>query len=454
MHSPTPSQQKDSIIRAQSPFGRRYMKPINGIQTKGFARSAQRRSSVLTLGSIERLQNFYAKKDLKVNKGGTLGFHQALVEEPDDMDEQLPTPREPPPSWIDLDVETDLDVLLNICFADIQTTLSTWAMITGPRLSSSSASSHPLSTDGNADTFQILPLLQTVTTMLGSVRNYTVHRHDLSNEAVSKLRHASLNLLESMKELENQHRMEEELEEGDNEAGFLYRSSDFELLEKERLAIHKYLEVVETYAFNPPHHIGSPPAMFTPEIQALMGKTSILSLTESELNEELKQKEKGHLVTKKSSGVPVWLERGSFVNNPLGRYYALLSDNLDDYNLEEGVSFPNPEEDEDAFLQFLADGIILCNAYNSVVKRSRRPFGFITKIHNDSRRTYRAIENLRFFSAACKFRFELTFDEFEPSEIARKTDKGLNMVKKTVTQFCDCVIRELREQVDSTLKQH
>lgn len=29
----------DSIIRAQSPFGRRYLKPINGIQTKGFARS-------------------------------------------------------------------------------------------------------------------------------------------------------------------------------------------------------------------------------------------------------------------------------------------------------------------------------------------------------------------------------------------------------------------------------
>lgn len=31
----------DSIIRAQSPFGRRYMKPINGIQTKGFARSGK-----------------------------------------------------------------------------------------------------------------------------------------------------------------------------------------------------------------------------------------------------------------------------------------------------------------------------------------------------------------------------------------------------------------------------
>ncbi|KAI9360164.1 hypothetical protein BD770DRAFT_385000, partial [Pilaira anomala] len=98
------------------------------------------------------------------------------------------------------------------------------------------------------------------------------------------------------------------------------------------------------------------------------------------------------------------------------------------------------------------DGIILCNVYNNIVKRSRRPFGFITKIHNDSRRTYRAIENLRFFSAACKFRFELTFDEFDPSEIARKTDKGLVMIKNTVALFCECVIRELREQVDSIQK--
>lgn len=237
------------------------------------------------------------------------------------MDDQLPTPREPPPSWIDLDIETDLDVLLSICFQDIQTTLSTWAMITGPRLSSSSASSHPLANSSNNTseentntTFQILPLLETVTTMLGSVRNYTVHRHDLSSVAVSKLRYASLDLLESMKELENQHRVEEEGESGED--GFLYKSSDFELLEKERQAIHKYLDVIETHAFNPPHNIGSPPAMFTPEIQALMGKTSILSLTEEEEREQIKQKIANNNTT---NGIPNWLERGSFVNDPMGK---------------------------------------------------------------------------------------------------------------------------------------
>ncbi|KAI7883855.1 uncharacterized protein EV154DRAFT_428091 [Mucor mucedo] len=311
----SPFPPNDNIVRAQSPFGRRYLKPINGIQTKGFARSAQRRSSVLTLGSIERLQNFYAKRDLKVNKGGTLGFHGPLMEEPDDIDDQLPTPRAPPPSWIDLDIETDLDVLLSLCFEDIQTTLSTWAMVTGPRLSSSSASSHPLAESTENSTFQIIPLLQTVTKMLSSVRNYTVHRHDLSDTAVSKLRHASLDLLESMKELENQHRVEDDDEEDEDGDGFLYRSSDFELLEKERLAIHKYLDVVEAHAFNPPHHIGSPPAMFTPEIQALMGKTSILSLTENELEQQTNLKKITDISTKKTNGIPEWLKRGSFEND-------------------------------------------------------------------------------------------------------------------------------------------
>ncbi|ORE10155.1 hypothetical protein BCV72DRAFT_315755 [Rhizopus microsporus var. microsporus] len=441
----------DKIIRAASPHGRRYLKPINGIQTKGFARSALRRSSVLTLGSIERLQNFYAKRELKVNKGGTLGFQKTLTEEPDDFDEQLPTPKAPPPSWIDLDVETDLDVLLNICFGDIQHTLTTWSMVVGPRQSSSSStSSHPLSSDSADDSsraatptegnFQILPLIQSVTKMLDSVRNYTVHRHDLSDSALAKLRQASLALLEAMKDLENQYR-----EEGNDEEGYLYKASEFNLLERERQAIHNYLRAVETYAFNPPHHIGSPPAVFTPEIQALMGRTSILSLSDDELNE--------NNTKKVANSIPVWLERGSFPNDSLGRYHALLVDNQATSDSNEEISIPDPKEDEDAFLGCLADGKALCIAYNNIVKRSKRPFGFINKIHSDTRRTYRAVENLRFFTAACKFRFELTFDEFDPSEIARKTDKGLVMIKNIVAAFCDCVICELREQVDMIQKQ-
>lgn len=243
-----------------------------------------------------------------LNRGGTLGFQNlVLSEEPDDMEDHLPTPREPPPSWIDLDVPQDLDVLLKTCFDDIQSTLTTWSMVTGPnRTSSSSSSSNPSEPD-DTNSFQILPLLESVTKMLSSIKNYTVNRHDLSQSAVSKLRNAALDLLETMKELESQYRMHEEDSEEVENNGYLYRSSDFDLLEKERQAIHKYLNIVEQFAFNPPHHIGSPPAVFTPEIKALMGKTEILSLTEDT-----------------TYRVPEWLQRGSFTNDLMGKHMLLI----------------------------------------------------------------------------------------------------------------------------------
>ncbi|CAO3659638.1 unnamed protein product [Rhizopus stolonifer] len=311
-------------------------------------------------------------------------------------------------------------------------------MVVSPRQSSSSASyqlsSESADEQSRATTpegcFQIIPLIQSVTKMLDSVRNYTMHRHDLSDAALSKLRHASLALLEDMKDLESQNR-----EDGNDEEGYMYKSSDFNLLGKERMAINDYLRVVESDGFNPSHRIGSPPAVFSPEIQALMGKTSILSLSDDTIEKE-------------TNKIPLWLQENSFPDNPIGKCHALFIDSQDKNSVEQ-IDIPNPTENEDAFLECLADGRVLCNAYNNIVKQSKRPFGFISKIHPDTRRTYRAVENLRFFAAACKFRFELVFDKFDPSEIARRTDKGLFMTKNVAITFCDCAIQELLEQIDS-----
>lgn len=44
LHSPIPFS-SDNVVRAQSPFGRRYLKPINGIQIKGFARSGKKKKT-------------------------------------------------------------------------------------------------------------------------------------------------------------------------------------------------------------------------------------------------------------------------------------------------------------------------------------------------------------------------------------------------------------------------
>ncbi|KAI7847359.1 hypothetical protein BDC45DRAFT_356623 [Circinella umbellata] len=326
--SPTP----DNIIRSASPFGRRYKKPINGIQTKGFARSAKRRSSVLTLGSIERLQNFYARRDLKLNKEGLLGFKRDIVvEEPEDFDDtdnldQLPTPQAPPPSWRDLDVETDLDVLLSHCFDDIQQTLTQWAMVTGPRQHSSVSSrgSHNSNDSNTTDEgFQILPLLDSVTKMINSVKNYTHHRHDLSNHALHKVRHAALDLLESIKSLETRFRKDQEqAEQAITEGGglgigeYTYHTSEFGMLENERKAIHTYLLTVENFAFNPPHHIGSPPAAFSYEIKALMAKTSV---EQEETNEDALHLPQPAQQSTIHQGLPDWLQRATFQDDAIGK---------------------------------------------------------------------------------------------------------------------------------------
>ncbi|KAI7849937.1 hypothetical protein BDC45DRAFT_264842 [Circinella umbellata] len=451
----------NNVIRAMSPEGRRYIKPVNGIQTKGFARSAQRRSSVLTLGSIERLQHFYAKRDLKVNKGGILGFkkndlttakalQQQQIEEEDDDEEEMILPedrQEPPPSWMQLDVETDLDVLLAQCFQNVQVMLHNWSM-----LSECSDSDTCSDNEGGVgggrkgSATHIASLLQSVTRTLDSVRTYTLHRNDLSEHVMKKLRHAGIQLLGAVKELELRHQSGEL---GDDEGFIPYTG-----LHPERMAIIDYLIIVEDFAFNPSHHNfidqrQQQPVVFGFEINDLLSSrrqqhnniTFSSSSSTTTLNND--NNSKRHT---SSSDVTSWLDSACFVNDDIGRYHALLCDNIPDQVLSD------PHSDEDEFLTQLADGRILCNVYNNIVNRSHRPFGLINKIHEDTKRTFRATENLRFFAAACKLRFDLNFYPFDPVEIARKTERGLFMLKLALTAFCSCVINELRESVNTVSK--
>lgn len=188
-----------------------------------------------------------------------LGFSLAnLSEEPEDLD-RLPTPIAPPPSWHNLDVETDLDILLQQAFDDIESMLETWSMIAGP--------------PEDQQRVEVLPLLQSVTEMLNSVKNYILHRHDLLDLAVSKLRSAALKLLESMTHFENKYRSLED--NGDSASGYVYNTMDYGNLNTERNAILEYLNTIEQYGFNPPHHVGAPYAGYSAIIKNLMIKTSI-----------------------------------------------------------------------------------------------------------------------------------------------------------------------------------
>ncbi|KAI8577462.1 hypothetical protein K450DRAFT_251774 [Umbelopsis ramanniana AG] len=344
-----------------------------------------------------------------------LGFSLTkLSEEPEDLD-RLPTPIAPPPSWHNLDVETDLDVLMQHMFDDIEIMLTAWAIIVGPP----SESEH----------VQILPLLQTVTEMLNSVKNYILHRHDLTEFALGKLRNEALKLLETMSHLETKYRA---LEDGNSAtSGYLYNTSDFGMLDRERTAILAYLDSVEKHALNPPHHVGSPYAGYSAEIKKLMTKTSGPGGCAPGMGLD-------------SLKVSSWVDRKADWESELARSYAMIVDTIDTHSLTD------PRVDRDAFLQGLTDGIILCTTYNSLVKKSRRSFGLINKIHHDTLRTYRATENLSFFAAACKFRFDTVFIDYKPADIARKTPAGLDMLEDALNLFTSAVVKEFNFSLQQT----
>lgn len=308
---------------------------------------------------------------------GTLGFKVTEEHEPEegnnDDDDYLPMEQAaPPPQWKNLDVETDLDVLLQLCFQDIQQTLTTWAMVTGPRMSLSDHSMDSDTSDANhggsaaaaatkasSSSFQILPLLQSVTKMLNSVKTYTMHRHDLSDYALTQLRYASLALLTDIKELERRCRLDEdeELEQHSNATsgrstpcddtkqqhqhldqhledhhyqthgggGYIYRASDFQHLDKERLTIRHYLATVEKCALNPPHHRGGPRTSFTDEIKALMVQTGSgpPSPTEEDDDNDPFFGPTQSKSTSNSNMTSTWLQRGSFINDEIGNQEQL-----------------------------------------------------------------------------------------------------------------------------------
>ncbi|KAI8066542.1 hypothetical protein BC940DRAFT_63488 [Gongronella butleri] len=366
----TPPLLPEHIVRAASPPGRRYLKPVNGIQIKGFARSAQRRSSVVTLGSIERLQHFYAKKELIVNKSGTLGFkktgasevikeEELQVEDDEDDDDlaALPTPTEPTPTWKEFDVETDLDVLLSTCFEDIQLALTTWAMVTGPRASVSDASATSESSSSStplrrASPLPMLPLLQSVTKMIQSVKTYSMHRHDLPDAALSRLRQSALALLAAMTDLELRHRhgATSDNDEGDT-SGFLYQPSPYHHLDGERDAILAYLATVEECVLNPPHRrigrahaYGAKRTSFTQEIRDLIISTSGSETSSIVSDDDGDDDNRNH---HKPPAMPAWLIPGAFDTNPLGQCHAFLSDHTSE-------AIPDPHEDETLFWAALA----------------------------------------------------------------------------------------------------
>ncbi|KAJ3570858.1 hypothetical protein NP233_g4137 [Leucocoprinus birnbaumii] len=115
--------------------------------------------------------------------------------------------------------------------------------------------------------------------------------------------------------------------------------------------------------------------------------------------------------------LPEWARRSSFVDDDLGRVHALLSLYLPK-DLVATLQSPTSPTD---FLDSLSSGQLLCVAYNAIVRKSKKPWGYISKdgIHDiialektneaGSRKgwTFRRTDNLRLWVGALKLRYLL-----------------------------------------------
>ncbi|KXJ95971.1 hypothetical protein Micbo1qcDRAFT_158115 [Microdochium bolleyi] len=102
-----------------------------------------------------------------------------------------------------------------------------------------------------------------------------------------------------------------------------------------------------------------------------------------------------------------WLE-GDWTGREIEREIAFLR-SMD----EEGDQFPSWTPISDAhdvptpFLAYFQDGLKLIKLHNAAVKKSPRRFGAIPTFHVDTQKPYRRAENLRFWIKAAELRFEI-----------------------------------------------
>ncbi|KAK2459514.1 hypothetical protein APHAL10511_008456 [Amanita phalloides] len=121
--------------------------------------------------------------------------------------------------------------------------------------------------------------------------------------------------------------------------------------------------------------------------------------------------------------LPDWAKRGNFIGDDLGRAHALLSAFLP-RQLLPALGPASPRTD---FLSSLSSGQLLCVAYNACVRRSKKPWGYVSKdsIHDiialeraqaetksgdgTGRKgwTFRRTDNLRLWVGALKLRYML-----------------------------------------------
>lgn len=97
----------------------------------------------------------------------------------------------------------------------------------------------------------------------------------------------------------------------------------------------------------------------------------------------------------------------------------------------------------DENLSQLNSGVRLCQIYNAIVERSRKPFGLITRFHEDTSIKYRVFENLKCFRAAIAYRFDVHLQSFSVQDIYEMTKTGRRELREAVVRFSYRAMEEM-----------
>ncbi|KAH8926205.1 hypothetical protein BT69DRAFT_1019874 [Atractiella rhizophila] len=376
---------------------------------------------------------------------------------------------------------------------------------------------------------------------LGSVKEG--EKEEKKEDALTTLRRSSLDVLGSLKDMEMRYRLpgqedegllkeedEEEVEEarssgsgsGSGEGkgkGYMYRTDvALEDLQKEAEVVRRYVELVDHVLFRdaegkkkrksvlPP----SPSSGSTKKGRRQGSLLASFGLSETGITEEpedeegegpgpqievTKAPEQEEEGSSEEIEVPDWAA-ANYTNDPLRRAHTVLAAYLSARVIFH-LSPPFGDGSRDSFLDSLHDGTLLCLAYNSALRKSQRPWGFIQphSIHDlfsaqepsiggghskegsekegsekDRERTkvgmtFRKIENLRVWAAALKLRYLVNLTPppapkekdkdapivapppaFEPKVVARKEQGWEDMLEHAVLRWVHALVEETRAE--------
>ncbi|CAG8471765.1 16253_t:CDS:2 [Racocetra fulgida] len=217
---------------------------------------------------------------------------------------------------------------LAYCHADIQTMLDAWSMVTGEV----KAEADPVPVD-------VLAAIETTTKTIQSVKNYSMFKEDLSDESLSKIRAAALEVLEMISNLEKDHR-DDDTDDSSSEDGHIYKESNYRSLDSQREILKKYLMVVEDCLLFDDKNI-------YPNVSYLRTST----------DDERKGND-APITPPLSPGHPNsdWVDPDHFGDNTIARYHAFLEAHRPSKSKQAAdyIPLPDPCIDKTEFLASLA----------------------------------------------------------------------------------------------------